>query len=170
MHSLGYFYFDSHNPILLYHQSFSFLLQDVGHSILESYSRVMESLAFNIIARIDDVLYVDDATKRCAAAESVSIFSRGGGFNGLPIQKKMSPSPFSIQHTPYTSPFATPTFCSSPPLPSSPRSVTPLNKSGLTRVQNHKSDKVVPADLDKLWSYAGNLGSRRVPGDAPERD
>ncbi|KAL7118471.1 hypothetical protein ACP275_02G003700 [Erythranthe tilingii] len=144
--------------------------KDVGHSILECYSRVMESLAFNIIARIDDVLYVDDATKRCAAAESMSIFNRGGGFNGLPVQKKMSPSPFSIQHTPYASPFATPTFCTSPPLPSSPRrTVTPLNKS--TRMPNgNKFDKVVPADLDKLWSYAGNLGSRRVPGEAQERD
>lgn len=30
--------------------------KDVGQSILESYSRVMESLAFNIVARIDDVL------------------------------------------------------------------------------------------------------------------
>nr|CAD1821295.1 unnamed protein product [Ananas comosus var. bracteatus] len=37
---------------------------DVGQSILESYSRVMESLAFNIIARIDDLIFVDDATKR----------------------------------------------------------------------------------------------------------
>ncbi|XP_073028581.1 rop guanine nucleotide exchange factor 1 [Primulina eburnea] len=145
--------------------------KDVGHAILESYSRVMESLAFNIIARIDDVLYVDDTTKRCAAAESLSIFSRGGGFNGLPIQKKMSPSPFSIQHTPYTSPFATPTFCSSPPVPSSPRrSVSPHSKSGLPGLTNHKFEKVVPADLDKLWSYAGNLGSRSVNGDARERD
>lgn len=131
----------------------------------------MESLAFNIIARIDDVVFVDDATKRCAAAESMSIFGRGGGFNGLPLQKKMSPSPFSIQHTPYASPFATPTFCSSPPMPSSPRrSVTPINRRDMPRVPSHKFDKIVPADLDKLWSYAGNLGSRRVPGDAPERD
>ncbi|XP_073308224.1 rop guanine nucleotide exchange factor 1-like [Primulina huaijiensis] len=145
--------------------------KDVGHAILESYARVMESLAFNIIARIDDVLYVDDTTKRCAAAESLSIFSRGGGFNGLPIQKKMSPSPFSIQHTPYTSPFATPTFCSSPPVPSSPRrSVSPHSKSSVPGLTNHKFDKVVPADLDKLWSYAGNLGSRIVHGDARERD
>ncbi|CAM8962142.1 unnamed protein product [Rhodiola kirilowii] len=36
--------------------------KDVGLSILESYSRVLESLAFNTIARIDDVLYVDDLT------------------------------------------------------------------------------------------------------------
>ncbi|KAH7351941.1 hypothetical protein KP509_19G021400 [Ceratopteris richardii] len=38
--------------------------KDVGSSILESYSRVLESLAFNIIARIDDVLFIDDMTKR----------------------------------------------------------------------------------------------------------
>ncbi|XP_054784433.1 rop guanine nucleotide exchange factor 7-like [Prosopis cineraria] len=37
--------------------------KDVGKAILESYSRVLESLAFNIVARIDDVLYVDDLTK-----------------------------------------------------------------------------------------------------------
>ncbi|KAJ6747022.1 ROP GUANINE NUCLEOTIDE EXCHANGE FACTOR 7 [Salix koriyanagi] len=37
--------------------------KDVGKSILESYSRVLESLAFNIVARIDDLLYVDDLTK-----------------------------------------------------------------------------------------------------------
>ncbi|KAL3613906.1 hypothetical protein CASFOL_041980 [Castilleja foliolosa] len=139
--------------------------KDVGHSILESYSKVMESLAFNIIARIDDVLYVDDATRSCAVAEAMSIFNRGGGFNGLPVQKKMSPSPFSIQHSPYASPFATPTFCSSPQLPNSPKSISPLNKSKWG--SNHKYDIVLPADLDKLWSYAGNLGSRRVSGDAP---
>ncbi|XP_078445250.1 rop guanine nucleotide exchange factor 7-like [Wolffia australiana] len=37
--------------------------KDVGKSILESYSRVLESLAFNVVARIDDVLYADDLTK-----------------------------------------------------------------------------------------------------------
>ena len=35
--------------------------KDVGQSILGSYSRLMESLAFNKMARIDDILYVDDA-------------------------------------------------------------------------------------------------------------
>lgn len=43
---------------------FSFqTFQDVGKSILESYSRVLESMAFNIVGRIDDLLYVDDLTK-----------------------------------------------------------------------------------------------------------
>ncbi|KAL4277984.1 hypothetical protein GQ457_03G037780 [Hibiscus cannabinus] len=53
--------------------------KDVGQSILESYSRVMESLAFNITARIDDLLYVDDATKKRAieAAESMSVYEPG---------------------------------------------------------------------------------------------
>ncbi|KAL2537846.1 Rop guanine nucleotide exchange factor 1 [Forsythia ovata] len=145
--------------------------KDVGQSILESYSRVMESLAFNIMARIDDVLYVDDTTKRCVAAESQSIFNRGG-LNGLPIQKKMSPSPFSIQHTPYTSPFATPTFCSSPPLASSPRRpVSPPHKNSVkAAAPSHKFDQVVPTDWDSVWSYAGNLSARRVSWDAPERD
>ncbi|KZV20104.1 hypothetical protein F511_00961 [Dorcoceras hygrometricum] len=45
--------------------------KDVGQSILESYSRVMESLAFNLMARIDDLLYVDDATKQRVMAESL---------------------------------------------------------------------------------------------------
>ncbi|KAJ7300242.1 hypothetical protein O6H91_Y029900 [Diphasiastrum complanatum] len=33
--------------------------KDVGQAILESYSRVLESLAFNVTARIDDVLHAD---------------------------------------------------------------------------------------------------------------
>lgn len=146
------------------------LVQDVGHSILESYSRVMESLAFNVMARIDDVLYVDDATKRCNALESMSFFNKGG-LGGLPIQKRMSPSPFSIQHTPYTSPFATPSFCLSPLVGSSPgRAVSPVNKNGTKGAPNRKVEKVIPADFDKLWSYAGSLSARRISENVPERD
>ena len=49
----------------------------MGQSILESYSRVMESLAFNIMARIDDLLYVDDATKLRTASELGSMPDKG---------------------------------------------------------------------------------------------
>lgn len=139
--------------------------KDVGQSILESYSRVMESLAFNIMARIDDVVYADDANKRCAAAKSMSLFSRGG-LGGLPIQKRITPSPFSIQHTPYASPFATPTFCSSTPLTGSPRRTSSFTKE----VLDSKFEKPSAVDFERIWSYAGNLSSRRIPGDAPERD
>ncbi|KAF8759367.1 hypothetical protein HU200_010409 [Digitaria exilis] len=141
--------------------------KDVGQSILESYSRVLESLAFNIIARIDDVIYVDDATKKSAAAESVSIFNRGVG---VPVQKRISPSPFSIQNTPYASPFATPTFCSSTPVTGSPGRVQPpLNKNSLGK-QEIKVEKLFSGDLEKVWTYTGNLSARKDAGDAPERD
>lgn len=142
----------------------SLSIQDVGQSILESYSRVTESLAFNIIARIDDVIYVDDAMKRCASVDSTSIFSRGG-LGGVPIQKRMSPSPFSMKHTPYGSPFATPSF--------TPISGSPQRKSSSEAPQKKASAVVATtaADHEKVWSYAGNLSSRRLStGDAPERD
>ncbi|XP_065866688.1 rop guanine nucleotide exchange factor 1 [Euphorbia lathyris] len=144
--------------------------KDVGQSILESYSRVMESLAFNIMARIDDVLYVDDTTKRCAAAESASLFNRSG-LGGLPVQKRMSPSPFSVQQSPFTSPFATPTFNSSTPVTGSPRR-TPsyLKKNNSKEASDEKLEKPTPAEFEKVWSYTGNLSSRRISGDAPERD
>ncbi|KAI4371553.1 hypothetical protein MLD38_019773 [Melastoma candidum] len=37
--------------------------KDVGQAILESYSRVLEGLAFNIVARIEDVLHADESLK-----------------------------------------------------------------------------------------------------------
>ncbi|KAF5786219.1 putative PRONE domain, Rop guanine nucleotide exchange factor [Helianthus annuus] len=125
--------------------------KDVGQSILESYSRVLESLAFNITARIDDVMFVDDATKH---SESLSTFNRGG-LGGRPIQKRMAPSPFSIQHTPYSSPFATPTFSTSPILIRSPARAhpTPINDDNCS---NDKLDTPKPADLEKLWKFAGS--------------
>ena len=125
-----------------------------------------ESLAFNVMARIDDLIYVDDATKRCAAAESVSLFNRRG-FGGLPIQKRISPSPISIQNTPY----ATPTFCSSTPVTGSPgRSQSVLSKDSVRGQQNMKLGKPVSGDIEKVWTYTGNLSAAKDSGDAPERD
>ncbi|GMI91372.1 ROP (rho of plants) guanine nucleotide exchange factor 1 [Hibiscus trionum] len=75
--------------------------KDVGQSILESYSRVMESLAFNITARIDDLLYVDDATKKraIAAAESISVYEPGRFDVGLLKQSRMSTNPLAFQRS-----------------------------------------------------------------------
>ncbi|KAJ6906734.1 rop guanine nucleotide exchange factor 1 [Populus alba x Populus x berolinensis] len=144
--------------------------KDVGQSILESYSRVMESLAFNIMARIDDVIYVDDAIKQCAAAESMSLFNRGG-LGGLPIQKRMSPSPFSIQLSPFASPFATPTYCASTPVSGSPERVPSSLKRGKPKEAPHrKLEKPLSSDFETVWTYTGNLSSRIASGDAPERD
>uniref|UniRef100_A0A2P2LH96 PRONE domain-containing protein n=1 Tax=Rhizophora mucronata TaxID=61149 RepID=A0A2P2LH96_RHIMU len=144
--------------------------KDVGQSILESYSRVMESLAFNIMARIDDVLYVDDAIKRHSSAESASLFNRGG-LGGVPNQKRMSPSPFSVQHSPFASPFATPTFCSSTPVAGSPvRAPSFLRRNHLEEATNRKLEKQLPSDFGRVWLHAGNLSERRASGNAPERD
>lgn len=71
---------------------------------MESYSRVLESLAFNIIARIDDVLYVDDLTKHSDQFSSLSRI-------GLIGQKSLS-IPYSVPFpsTPYRTAFSTPNF------------------------------------------------------------
>ncbi|KAF6175111.1 hypothetical protein GIB67_022792 [Kingdonia uniflora] len=37
--------------------------RDVGQAVLESYSRVLEGLAYNVVAWIEDVFYVDNSTK-----------------------------------------------------------------------------------------------------------
>ncbi|PKA46147.1 Rop guanine nucleotide exchange factor 1 [Apostasia shenzhenica] len=145
--------------------------KDVGQSILESYSRVTESLAFNIMARIDDLIFVDDATKKCIVAEDVNLFNRGG-HGGLPIQKKISPSPFSIQNTPYASPFATPSFSSSTPVAGSPRRGQPQPSlpKDLLGHQEVKWGKITTSDVERIWSYAGNVSSRKDAGYAHERD
>ena len=53
--------------------------KDVGHSILESYSRVLESLAFNVLSRINDVLQADDAAKYNSTSV-ISQFSNNPNF------------------------------------------------------------------------------------------
>ncbi|KAG7999017.1 hypothetical protein I3843_01G284700 [Carya illinoinensis] len=82
--------------------------KDVGKSIIESYSRVLESLAFNIVARIDDLLYVDDLTKhsdRLSSAPTVSVISH-----------KTVSIPYSVpdSSTPYKTTFSTPSFSPAP--------------------------------------------------------
>jgi hypothetical protein len=53
-------------PALEFLTCFVAVFQDVGQAILESYSRVLESLAYNILTCIDDVLLADEATRKMA--------------------------------------------------------------------------------------------------------
>ncbi|GJZ08343.1 Rop guanine nucleotide exchange factor 5 [Tanacetum coccineum] len=77
--------------------------KDVGKSILESYSRVLESLAYNIVARIDDLLYVDDLSKQSENRKSrVSTSSH----------KRISVS--TTSGSPYRPSFGTPKFSPGP--------------------------------------------------------
>ncbi|KAI4355630.1 hypothetical protein L6164_004382 [Bauhinia variegata] len=42
---------------------------DVGQAVLESYSRILESLAFTVLSRIEDVLHADHATQNPASGK-----------------------------------------------------------------------------------------------------
>lgn len=114
--------------------------KDVGQSILESYSRVLESLAFNIIARIDDVLYADDAVKKSGSSESASLFNRPS-LQGLPNKKMISPSIFSNHSSPAASPFHS--SSASSPLPGSPQKLKQFV------VANHTSQNLIGPKLGK---------------------
>lgn len=77
---------------------------------------MVESLAFNLMARIDDILYIDEATRLCAAAESISIFSNRGLTGDFKLQKQAPPGPVSIQLNSYAPLIRKPAFCSGAPL------------------------------------------------------
>ncbi|WJX30075.1 Rop guanine nucleotide exchange factor 9 [Trifolium repens] len=61
--------------------------KDVGQAILESYSRVIESLAYTVLSRIEDVLYVDSMTKNPSLAVSGRRFS----LDSLQVTEQTSP-------------------------------------------------------------------------------
>ncbi|KAK6941508.1 PRONE domain [Dillenia turbinata] len=46
--------------------------RDVGHAVLESYSRILESVAFAVISRIEDVIHADSLTQSPLAGETHS--------------------------------------------------------------------------------------------------
>ena len=89
----------------------------MGKSILESYSRVLESLASNIIARIDDLLNVDELSK-------LSDHLPAGGADGNIACKNSGSSKATAvpaSGTPYATAYATPSF--SPAQLSSPSKI-----------------------------------------------
>lgn len=71
---------------------------------MESYSRALESLASNIVARIDDLLYVDDLTKQ---PDDNNLLSSPRV--GVIAHKKVVPVPYliSASGTPYRTSFST---------------------------------------------------------------
>ncbi|XP_047977065.1 rop guanine nucleotide exchange factor 7-like [Salvia hispanica] len=72
--------------------------KDVGKSILESYSRVLESLAFNIVARIDDLLLVDELSKQ---SDQLVAFPKIGTISS-PYRTALSTPSFSpLRRSPY---------------------------------------------------------------------
>nr|XP_029120709.1 rop guanine nucleotide exchange factor 7 isoform X1 [Elaeis guineensis] len=81
---------------------------DVGKCILESYSRVLESLAYNIVARVDDLLCVDDLTKHSDQFSSIRTV-------GVTSHKKVPVScSVPVSGTPYKTAYTTPSFLPTP--------------------------------------------------------
>lgn len=89
--------------------------QDVGKSILESYSRVLESLASNIVARIDDLLNIDELNRH------VEQLSSGEADLKIACSRAVVPPYQQVpaSGTPFVTAYATPSF--SPGRLSSPR-------------------------------------------------
>ncbi|KAH6795148.1 hypothetical protein C2S52_005625 [Perilla frutescens var. hirtella] len=48
-----------------------------GHAILESYSRIIESLAFTVLSRIDDVMFIDSEAREQAGLDGRPLTSPG---------------------------------------------------------------------------------------------
>lgn len=111
-------------------------LQDVGKSILESYSRVLESLAYSIGVRIEEVLYMDDISKedhddscsdklRLLSKEDASSRSAGS------LRKRLSvPSLFSVSFSGTSTPYRTPSFSASTPTYSPMPLISPISGGG----------------------------------------
>uniref|UniRef100_A0ACD5WLP8 Uncharacterized protein n=1 Tax=Avena sativa TaxID=4498 RepID=A0ACD5WLP8_AVESA len=81
--------------------------KDVGKSILESYSRVLESLASNIVARIDDLLNIDELNRH-----SEHLTSPGDAELKMACSKAVVPPYQQVpaSGTPFVTAYATPSF------------------------------------------------------------
>ena len=139
-------------------------MQDVGQSILESYSRVLESLAFNIMARIDDVLYADDMVKKSRAPPSRT--------------QAAVHATSTVLATPYTTPFISPNTSPIPSplqhqIPNSPHDSSYAVIRGpdfladwpggdpvdAALKKEHDLVSKLPPEDTKRWSYTGSLES-----------
>ncbi|BAB10799.1 unnamed protein product [Arabidopsis thaliana] len=122
--------------------------KDIGKSILESYSRALESLASNIIARIDDLLYVDDLTKQ---SDDNNLLS-SPAVSSIIAHKKVVPLPYliSASGTPYRTSFSTtPGF--------SPSMISPKKGERRTPYSSKDTNKIIEKGLPSR-----GYGVRRV--------
>ncbi|CAK9267865.1 unnamed protein product [Sphagnum jensenii] len=165
--------------------------RDVGQSILESYSRVLESLASTIIARIDDILYADNLVTMSAVPTAPT-----SGKSGIPHSKRNHGS-YTVQlpavGTPHTTtPFVSPNTSPTPNSNMNSNSVHDVTQGTvliqgphLTQVfsdflsseklememKKEQEDLVkIPPDATNTWSYAGELENSNALHSPPSRD
>jgi len=127
--------------------------RDVGYSILESYSRVLESLAFNIIARIADVQYADDLAIRALSPAIAP--ERDCNTESHPCHDR-SDGAFNTQLTAVSTPYDTPSVSPSAS-PPSPNVITDAPRDSMRRPGSLFSSfsKVI----SEYTGYGGNLES-----------
>ncbi|GFP87636.1 rop guanine nucleotide exchange factor 5 [Phtheirospermum japonicum] len=127
--------------------------KDVGKSILESYSRVLESLAFNIVARIEDLLYVDDINKQSDKLSSVLMSHR----------KMAVPFPLPVSGTPGRTAYSTPNFSPAP-------LISPARGAGeRTPFLGANCNKLPRRGLGVKRALTNYLGGREGPGSVSNR-
>ncbi|KAK6270697.1 hypothetical protein POUND7_007795 [Theobroma cacao] len=136
--------------------------KDVGKSILESYSRVLESLAYNIVARIDDLLYVDDLTKHSEKVSSIPTVS-------VIAHKKVS-IPYSVPYssTPYKTAITTPSFSPAPLISPVRGERTPFLKENNNN-NNSKPHRRGFGVKRVLTNYLGVDSKAKICGNATDR-
>ncbi|PWA40307.1 PRONE domain-containing protein [Artemisia annua] len=64
--------------------------KDVGHAVLESYSRVLESLANTVMNRIEDVLSADDLAHESLESNNAKSQASGQTTEGAPTSTTIS--------------------------------------------------------------------------------
>lgn len=137
----------------------------MGQSILESYSRILESLAFNILSRIDDVLHVDNAARlkpyqglsRNPSVHTGMVTAKMSHFTGL---SKSASTHVVGTTSPTRSLYNKPL---SDYVGWSAKAPSEELKQGLELL----SKSPPPLGESKQWAYAGNLNAMQSP---PSRD
>lgn len=127
---------------------FTQTFQDVGKSILESYSRVLESMAYNIISRIDDLLYVDELTKH---SDRFALVPTTGNMVSQQISRPFS---VSVSGTPHKAAFGTPKFSPSVPL------ISPVRGERTPFLQNNNNNNV--NNVNNIKPQRRGFGVRRA--------
>eukprot|EP00250_Pteridium_aquilinum_P017961 c23867_g1_i1 orf=186-2084(+) len=147
--------------------------KDVGQSILESYSRVLESLAFNVLSKINDVLHVDDVIK---CNQQHAILSRKPSTNRDAVPKAHSQLPPKGPQGHYSSlPKSASTHAMHATSPPASYQSKPLSefiewsaKTPNTETKELEHYGSAPwAGSNKPWSYSGSVNALRSP---PSRD
>lgn len=106
---------------------------------------MLESMAFNIVARIDDLLYVDDLTKHSDKFALVP-----STVNVVSLQKVSVSRPFSVSvsGTPHKAAVGTPSFSPKPPL------ISPARGERTPFLHNNNNNNIKP--------HRRGFGVRRV--------